>query len=225
MISTIDGKITSGVGIDILEDYFDVYTKIEDKLECSAWMCGRVTMQMFAEKINSPLQTTNLKIDTQNYFSFKSGSYFMIGVDTKGILRWKDNYIKLSNVTEKLHLIIVVTEKTPKKYLVYLRSKKISYIFAGEEKIDFHKLFNTLKEELHIEKLLIEGGALLNGSVLASDLIDEISLLIAPIVINRSEAPSVFERKGINEIIIKHFSLKNVTQVDKEIVWLRYTKI
>lgn len=37
MMSTIDGKITSGVGIDILEEYFEIYTKIEDRLEVKAW--------------------------------------------------------------------------------------------------------------------------------------------------------------------------------------------
>lgn len=37
-------------------------------------------------------------------------------------------------------------------------------------------------------------------------------------------APSLFERKGIKEITIKHFSLKSATQVDKQLVLLRYIK-
>ena len=53
MMSTIDGKITSGTGVDILEDYFSLYTQTEDKLEFKNWLIGRVTMEMFAEGVKA----------------------------------------------------------------------------------------------------------------------------------------------------------------------------
>jgi 5-amino-6-(5-phosphoribosylamino)uracil reductase len=81
-----------------------------------------------------------------------------------------------------------------------------------------------MKKNLGIETLLLEGGGLLNGSVLSADLVDEISLLVTPTVINRSRAPSVFERKQDEPLNLRHFSLSSIQQMDKGTVWLRYRK-
>jgi 2,5-diamino-6-(ribosylamino)-4(3H)-pyrimidinone 5'-phosphate reductase len=226
MMSTIDGKITGGNGTDILSgEYFDLYTKTEDMLgPHTAWMFGRVTMQMFANANSTPLPSLTKNIELVNYLAPHEDNLFMFGVDTKGLLRWDKNTIKLSNVIEPLSLVIVVTVSTPKEYLQYLQNNGISYLVAGTDKIDFIKLFNTMKEKLGVETLLLEGGGLLNGSVMAADLVDEISLLVTPTVINQSQAPSLFERKQNEPLNLRHYTLTGVKQMDKDTVWLRYKK-
>ena len=224
MMSTIDGKITSGTGVDILEDYFSLYTQTEDKLEFKNWLIGRVTMEMFAEGVNIPLPTTSQEISNEDFLVLNNSQPYMFAVDSKGKLRWKDNTIKLSNVTEKLHLVIIVTNQTPKEYLAYLQSKQISYIFGGDKEIDFNKTLEKISDNFGVDKLLLEGGALLNGSLMADNLVDEISLLVTPKVLNRSKAPSVFERET-DEIVTKDYSLIDVTKIEKDCVWLRYKKV
>lgn len=213
MMSTIDGKITSGDGVDILDNYFDIYTKTEDMLEPhSAWMCGRVTMQMFSAKNDEFIQSQS------------TSSQYLFGVDTKGVLRWGSNTIKLSNIESPLHLVIVVTESTPKEYIQYLNDKNILSVLAGEDEIDFKKLFEIMSDKFGVKTLLLEGGGILNGSIMAADLVDEISLLVTPIVLNNNSAPSVFDRKISDTIDCKNYSLKDVKQMDKDCVWLRYNK-
>ena len=224
MMSTIDGKITSGTGVDILEDYFGLYTQIEDKLGAQAWMIGRVTMQMFTEGIHTPLQSNNKKIKNDEDFraSHETGAY-MFAVDTKGILRWKNNTISLSNVSGKLHLILIVTNNTPKEYLSYLQSKHISYLLSGKSEVDFNLVLRKMKEKFSVDKLLLEGGGILNGSVMASGLIDEISLLVTPKVANRNGAPSIFQQ-DTPKLDIKDYTLFDVEKMEKDCVWLRYKK-
>lgn len=226
-MSTIDGKITGGDGTDILsEKYFELYTRTENMLPPhTAWMCGRVTMQMFANGSNTSLPALTEEIESVDYIAPHEGNLFMFGVDTKGLLRWDTNTIKLSNVDKPLHLVMVVTLSTPKEYLQYLQHKGISYLVTGENDIEFQRLFTAMKEKFGVETLLLEGGAVLNGSVMAADFVDEISLLVTPTIINRSQAPSVFERKQSEPIDLRHFSLLDMKKLDKGAVWLRYRKL
>lgn len=224
MMSTIDGKITSGTGTDILEDYFKLYTQVENMLEAKAWMIGRVTMEMFAEGKDTPLPVLTKVVPETDFINSGENKTFMFAVDTKGSLRWKDNSITLSNVTEKLHLVVIVTHKTPKEYLSYLQSKGISYIFGGNQELDFDQTLKTIKEKFGVERLLLEGGGKLNGSLMAVDLIDEISLLLTPKVLNRSAAPAVFDSNR-QEIDTKKYGLFDVKKMDQDAVWLRYKKL
>jgi len=224
MMTSLDGKIASGDDTDMLGDYFDLYTLTEDKYQAKAWMCGRVTMQMFASSEPEQLPTQVFNVDDQSYFSNKVSDYYMFGVDTKGLLRWNKNAIKLSNVSEELNLVIIVTKTTPKSYLAYLKEKGISYIVSGEDEIDFELLFRTMKDKLGIEKLLLEGGGIINGSVLSAGFIDEISLLLTPIVANRSKAPALFERSVDDAINITKFSLIELEKLEKDCVILRYKR-
>ena len=223
-MSTIEGKITSGTGIDILDDYFSLYTKTEDQLETKAWMIGRVTMQMFADDPNIVLPKIKDEVSKEDFISTKQSDYYMFAVDTKGSLRWKSNTITLSNISEKLNLVVVVTSKTPREYLSYLKSKDISYVFGGDDEIDFNSLFIKIKKLFNLDKIVVEGGGILNGSVMAEDLIDEISLLITPIVLNKTDSPSVFERKNVEEIKTKKYKFQSVEKLENDCVWLRYTK-
>lgn len=226
-MSTIDGKITSADGVDILDNYFDVYTKTEDLLPPhTAWMCGRVTMTMFSSKQPEPLPATDDNIPTpDDYVAPHDTNLYMFGVDTKGTLRWDTSTIKLTNVEIPLHLVIITTTSTPNTYLTYLKSKHISYITAGTDEIDFAIALKKIKSLFTVDLLLLEGGGLLNGSVMNTDLVDEISLLITPTVINTSLAPSVFERKQLSPLNTRQFSLSRVQKMDKDTVWIRWSKL
>lgn len=224
MMSTIEGKITSGTGVDILEDYFELYTKVEDRLQAKAWLLGRVTMQMFADDSNILLPPLRANIDNTDFKAPSQGDFYMFAVDTRGVLRWKENIITLSNVADKLNLVVVVSNQTPKDYLAHLQEKAISYLFAGEDQVNFNILLEKMKVQFGVEKLLLEGGGTLNGSVMAEDLVDEISLLLTPLVINRSIAPSVFERRVDEKLDIKKYSLTSVEKMEDDAVWLRYER-
>jgi 2,5-diamino-6-(ribosylamino)-4(3H)-pyrimidinone 5'-phosphate reductase len=221
MMATIDGKITSGTDVDILDNYFDLYTKTEDQLEANSWMLGRVTMEMFAKGQRIPLPES--AVISEDFTDEKSEKGYMVGIDIKGTLRWDKNTIKLSNYPHELPIIIIVTKETPSEYLAYLKDLKINYIFAGDKEVNLHKAFDKLVSTFGIKRILLEGGGKINGSVMAEDLVDEISLMIVPQVLNKSDAPTIFERT--TEIVdTKQFNLSSVTQIEKDCVWLRYSR-
>ena len=222
MMSTIEGKIDSGVkGKDILGDYYNLYSQLEHELKPQAWMCGRVTSEMFAEAVDTFLPDTLKKIAKTDFKSSLTRGNYMIVVDTKGVLRWKSNVLTFED--KSMHqLIIIVNETTPENYLAYLQEKDIAYIMAEHNKIDFLSLFEKLKKQYHVDMLALEGGGHLNGSVMAANLIDEISLLLTPLVLNRSDAPSTFEHDQ-HELNVRKYEIFEVKKVEDS-VWLRYKK-
>lgn len=223
MMSTIDGKIDSGVkGIDILDDYYDLYSKIEKTLKPQAWMCGRVTAEMFAIGVGTELPKSKKEINQEDYLAPITIANFLIVVDTKGLLRWESNIITFGDQT-KHQLAILVTNDTPKDYLFYLQDNKITYIYVGENEINFSLLSQKLKQKLNIDILALVGGARLNGSVMAAGLVDEISLLLTPIVLNKTDSPSLFENKN-DKIDIKKYKLFELKQLEEDTIWLRYKK-
>ncbi len=224
MMTTIDGRIDSGVkGIDALGEYYNLYSQLEHEFKPQAWMCGRVTTEMFATAVGTALPDSSKEITTEDFYSSQKGENFMVAVDTKGLLRWENNVLTFGDQS-KHHLIVVVSSASPKEFLSYLQDKDISYVFGGEDTINFSIVFNKLKNNFKIDTLALEGGGLLNGSVLDQDLIDEISLLVCPVALNRSGVPTIFERETGNDVNLRKFSLLEAKKLEKDTVWLRYLR-
>lgn len=230
MMTTLDGKIGSGVsGVDIVDDYLDVYRTVDDGVAGPyntagvAWMCGRETSKLyFADKNTSALQP-DAHVETIDFFANKALGRFFITVDTKGTLRWKSNAIEFFPEHGPLHLIIIVIESTPKNYLAYLKSKDISYIVAGSDTVNFDTVLTKIHTELNISTLLLEGGGKLNGSFMTQGLIDEIHLLLLPRVLNKSDAPSLFDAQN-SEATFANFELVKTAPQKRSSVLLHYRK-
>jgi riboflavin biosynthesis pyrimidine reductase len=90
-------------------------------------------------------------------------------------------------------IVVILTERVSDAHLAGLRSDGVSYIFAGEREVDLSRALEILRGELGIERLLLEGGGVVNVAFFCAGLIDEISLIVWPTVDGASEAPSVFD--------------------------------
>jgi riboflavin biosynthesis pyrimidine reductase len=94
---------------------------------------------------------------------------------------------------------------------------------AGESSIDLAQAVNKLGEHFGIRTLLLEGGGHINGAFLQADLVDEVSLLLAPGIDGRHDIPAVFD--GVNPLrsTAVPLKLKLVEQRANDTLWIRYT--
>jgi 2,5-diamino-6-(ribosylamino)-4(3H)-pyrimidinone 5'-phosphate reductase len=221
MMTSADEKIESGVeGVDLFDDYMPTYNELHDSFNSQAWMCGRKTMEMFAEAVGTPLEKPVSEIPSGNFIAKTDAKQYAVAVDTKGLLRWSSDKIG-DSVGFADHLIIIVTTQTPKEYLNHLRTKRISYIISQSEKVNFEEILKVLKEEFGIKKILLEGGGILNGSMV--NVIDEISVLKTPIQANNPKAHSFF---GVNaeetNKLWGDFTVVEEKTLENGLPWLRY---
>ena len=142
---------------------------------------------------------------------------FAVVIDPSGKCRWDDNMVS----TE--HVIEVLSETVSSAYLAHLQSKNVSYIFGGKENLDLELVLQKLHQLFGIKTVRIDGGGHVNGSFLAAGLIDEFSLVLAPIADGTTGSPSVFEisenYEGRNA---SRFKIKSVERIYDEFLWIRY---
>jgi 2,5-diamino-6-(ribosylamino)-4(3H)-pyrimidinone 5'-phosphate reductase len=78
-----------------------------------------------------------------------------------------------------------------------------------------------LGKEFGIRKLLLEGGGKINGSFLAADLIDELSILIAPVADGSIGTPTLFDVEA-GRGPARKLELISVERLKEDLIWLRY---
>ena len=103
--------------------------------------------------------------------------------------------------------IVSVTEDAPKDRVDAFKARGASIIVAGRGKfVDLPSLLSELAERRQIRRLLVEGGGTVHRSMIASDLYDEIHLIVCPFIIGGADAITPVERSSFwpNETIPRY---------------------
>ena len=121
-------------------------------------------------------------------------------------------------------ILVILTEAVSNRHLAGLRADGVSYIFAGATEIDLGQALETLNRELGIERLMLEGGGGANGALLRAGLVDEISLVICPVVDGSTGGPTVFNSGDVDlgPAPLERMTLESHEVLDGGAVWLRY---
>jgi riboflavin biosynthesis pyrimidine reductase len=225
MLTSLDGKIIGDYLKEARAVYFtDLYEKIHELHGCKAWMCGRITLEEhFTFRHQLDLKHENIPpIPRTDYVAIKEAKSYAVAVDPSGKLGWTKNYIT-DDYGLGDHIIEVLTEQVSDAYLVHLQKIGISYIFGGKERLNFTVVVEKLKKLFSIDKLMLEGGGYLNGSLLNDGLIDELSLILVPIADGASNSVTLFETSSFltNQHPVNFF-LKDVEKLDDGGLWLKY---
>jgi riboflavin biosynthesis pyrimidine reductase len=217
MMSSIDGHaLTDGWDRPFKKRAGDLYESLAQEFKFDAWICGRVTMQEISHGDDYPKGLATAPIPRTHYFARRDAKIFAVSIDPQGRVAWKSNEVLDSHVVE------VLTEAVPDDYLAYLQSIGVSYLFGGKTEIDLELVLAVLADELGLKRLVVEGGPTVSGSFVSAGLVDEISLLILPLVDGRGEHPASFEVRKEAWKAPTYLSLTSAEIQDSGGVWLRY---
>ena len=84
-----------------------------------------------------------------------------------------------------------VSHSVPAEYLAFLRRERIPYLIRGEERVDLAGALRRLRGKLGVQAIRLWGGGALNGAMLRAGLIDEIHLILWPLLIGGRRTPSL----------------------------------
>ncbi len=93
--------------------------------------------------------------------------------------------------------IIAVSKSAPSDRVAALR-EKAEVITFGDERVSLSDLLAELKNR-GIERLMVEGGATLNWSLISEGLVDEIYVYIGNMIIGGKTAPTLLDGIGLKE--------------------------
>ena len=77
--------------------------------------------------------------------------------------------------------------------------ESVEVIQVGSEKVDLKKLMNILYEK-GIKKILLEGGGTLNWGMFKENLVDEVSVYVAPKIFGGMGAPTYVDGEGFKTV-------------------------
>lgn len=213
MTTSVDGKVTGDFLFrEECAPATEIYYEINRKLKCQGFICGRVTMEeSFTSKWYPDLDSYEEVKDREDFIPLTLSGFYAVAFDTNGRLGWKSDRIIDPDSDpgyDGAQIIEVLSEQAGNKYLGYLRSMNIPYIFAGKESIDVSLALEKLREKFSIDKLLLEGGSDINGSFLRADAVDELSLTVAPVVAGVESKP-LFGDSKISDFELSSADTKN----------------
>lgn len=218
MLGSVDGRIKQNIWG--FKDHHKYFEETAEKIQADAWLVGRVTMQEFSSKQTYTIDWESNEIAKEDFVAQQPVKSYAVVIDPSGKCFWDTNMVS----TE--HVIEVLSEKVPAGYLAHLRSKNVSYLFAGKEELDLEVALQKLYHLFGIKTVRIDGGGHVNGSFLKAGLIDEFSLVLAPIADGTIGAPTVFEaEEGYGSRKATQFTIKSVERIYQDFLWIRYLAV
>ncbi len=215
MVTSVDGRIDCSM-VDHISG--DEYSSTLADLNCPVELEGRVTMEHYSAERGyfeppagaSPVGKPSVHIAVQS-------ERYTVTVDTKGKLRWP------SATINDAPLICIVSEQVTQAYLDTLKAQGISWICCGQERVSLPFAMEILYRDFGVRRLALLGGGLINGSFLKAELIDELSLLLAPGIDGRSGQPALMDgATDAPRFYPTQLELISVEPLPNGVVWLRY---
>jgi 2,5-diamino-6-(ribosylamino)-4(3H)-pyrimidinone 5'-phosphate reductase len=120
-------------------------------------------------------------------------------------------------------MVALCSHSTPRTYLDYLQKRHIDYIVAGDDHVDLRVALEELNARYGVKVVRVDSGGTLNGILLRSDLVDEVSVLIHPGLVGGTTPRSIFRAPDLisSEGVIQ-LRLIHVEQLKGDVIWLRY---
>jgi 2,5-diamino-6-(ribosylamino)-4(3H)-pyrimidinone 5'-phosphate reductase len=208
------------------------YEAIHATYEAEGWICGRVTMEPFAGGVrtddevarehsreHSREHTANARRD--DWIAPGGHDSFAFAIDASGRLAWTSNDIGGD------HVVAILAERVSDEYLAFLRERGVSYLLCGRRDVDLALALERIGARFGVRTLMLEGGGQINGGFLRAGLVDEVSLLVAPVVDGRIGTPALFDVEGdadgdSDAAAPRRLALEHVERREGDVLWLRY---
>lgn len=213
IFSSIDGRITTAPNRNVAEwtqlgldgGANDVSHRLFDELECDGLISGSESLMVWGNH--------HVQVDTEIYWPKKSKAYIVF--DGRGRL----NFVQTEG------LLVVTRNHVSPAYINQLKEKNIPYITAGDgEQIDIPIALERLYES-GFRRLGLSGGGKINGAFLRQDLIDEFSIVVAPLAVGGAITPTIFDTGDVDSVSqLTALELIQSRVINEKLVWMHYRK-
>jgi 2,5-diamino-6-(ribosylamino)-4(3H)-pyrimidinone 5'-phosphate reductase len=218
MVGSVDGRIVTE-GWPLSREGYRQYEQVHASYEPAGWICGRVTMEEhFAAGVRSEAEVDREytgEEPREDFLAPGEHASFAIALDPRGKLVWE------SGDAHGDHVVTVLTRRVSDEYRASLRERGVSYLLAGDDDVDLPLALEKIRSRLGVRTLMLEGGGGINGSFLRAGLIDELSLLLAPVADGRTGTPSLFDAPG-DDVVPHRLVLEHIERRADDLLWLRY---
>lgn len=221
MLMSVDGKISTGDTdvMDVDSDFPKIegikeglhqYYELEKQTDLFSLITGKVLAKIgINEKTDTPvaIQASFVVIDNEPHLTAQGVAHLA--------KKFKNLFVVTANIS---HPAVALS-------IEYPNIKVLRY----DEKIDFHNLFEKLYKEYGAERLTIQSGGTLNAVLLREGLIDHLSIVVAPALVDGKDTPTLIDGESLHSQVelskIKALKFKGCDALENSYLQLRYDVI
>jgi riboflavin-specific deaminase-like protein len=179
---TVDGKVTtknlSPVDFTSRDDKLHLFRQ---RASGDAVLIGHTSVKRDNVRLSLPVEMQESRLKRG-----QSRSPLRVIVSNEGKI---DDRLKIFQ-SDVSPIVIFSTKRMPQRYQRALEKKAILHLSKGDH-VDLIGMLQTLRDTYNVRTVACEGGPTLFRGLLEQDLIDELSLTIAPYMFGGAKAPTL----------------------------------
>ena len=211
--------IYNAVSLDGKLNFFNIdsklYYEIASKWNVDAVLMGSNTLlKGFNAETGEVCGWANFDVDETDYFPL------LVVPDSGGQIRIWNKVLEMPFIKD---ILVLCSRSTPQEYMNFLEDSDIKYMVIGYNKVNLGTALEELNTQFGVKSLRVDSGGTLNGVLLRNDLVDEVCLLLNPVLVGGISPNSIYKapdlktsEEAIDLKLIKMELLKN------EIIFLQY---
>jgi 2,5-diamino-6-(ribosylamino)-4(3H)-pyrimidinone 5'-phosphate reductase len=134
-----------------------------------------------------------------------------IGIVSKANLKLDGDFVTAGSARR----MIYTTERTTPEQIHELEKAGVEVFVTGSDHVDLVRVMQSLYE-LGLEKVLVEGGGSIIAEFFRLDMVDEMTMYIAPVVFGGSSAPTLVDGPGFIDGQLPILRLETVDEFDDD---------
>jgi 2,5-diamino-6-(ribosylamino)-4(3H)-pyrimidinone 5'-phosphate reductase len=174
--------------------------------------------------IKSHLSTDALVMDFDTFIirhdifegTSDNSKQLMVVSDSRGDIPYKI----LIEVSKSMKVLVLCTRSTPPDYLNFLEENFINYMIVGYDEVNMATAFEELNIHFGVRNIAVHADGVLNGKLIADDLVEELSVFIHPTVVGANNdlmyIPDINENQNLDLRLIE------MKEMENEIIYLKY---
>lgn len=216
MIMSLDGKISSGDNdtLDVDTDWKRIagvkeglyqYYDLEKQTDACFFQSGRVFEKIgfnTREPATTTIPVTGVIVDNKPHLTEQGIRY-------------------LSSWLERV-IIVTTNPHHPGKEVA-----ENVHVLSYKNEMNFEDLFQVLKQDHGIERMTIQSGGTLNALLLRAGLVDEVSIVVAPLLVGGLSTSTLIDGEGIHSVDelkkLKALEFISCNLLKHSYIHLRYT--
>lgn len=204
MSASVDGRIAFGPGLtmfdklpaeELLHDAGPIWQKVTEAIRTEWHPQGTMMGSGTVISDHAPLRKLpTFSGDASAFYDdflpdevVATTRHWCILVDGRG--RGRSGYKATENPGN--HMVHLVSRSVPVEYLAFLRQERIPYLMGGQAHVDLVGCLRKLYTKLGVRVISLWGGGGLNGAMLRGGLIEEVHVILWPMLIGGRRTPTL----------------------------------
>ena len=140
--------------------------------------------------------------------------------DSSGKIRIWTEIIEMPFIRD---VLVLCSRSTPQEYLDFLDKRYIKYMIVGYDNVNLGAALEELNLQFDVKSIRVECGGKVNGALLKDDLVEEICVLMHPVMVGGMSSNSIYTDPDLSSnSAVLDLKLLKMEKLRNEIIFLQY---